>query len=78
MIKLEKGAKVRVRLHTGEVVEAVYDEPRLCSKEHWLLINNPARFVHAGRELKRETRSDFEKVRFVGPACVPVPMEARA
>ena len=78
MKTLKKGDPCRVRLHTGEVVEAVYGNPRLCSKEHWLLINNPTRFVHAGRELKRETRFDFEKVRFVANPCDHLPMEVRA
>ena len=77
MIKLEKGAKVRVRLHTGEVVEAHYDKPRLCEKEHWLVIDNPIRCAHACRELKPEAGFDFEKVRFVGNPCVLIPVEDR-
>ena len=70
MIKLEEGAKVKVRLHTGEVVEAVYGYPKQYGNEHWVALNNPKRLALAGRVIKCETRFNFEKVRFVGNPCV--------
>ena len=74
-MKPEKGAKVRVRLHTGEVVEAVYDQPRATNnKEHWLNIAYPHRCVHAARHPEPASDFDFEKVRFVGNPCDLLPV----
>lgn len=68
MIKLEKGAKVKVRLHTGEVVEAVYDEPDVDNKmEHWVYVN--------GRPfLAAKNYKFYGGCRFVGNPCDLVPV----
>ena len=72
MKTLKKGDTCRVRLHTGEVVEAVYDKQGYYSKIHHVIDSYGIRRI-AGCKI-----SDIEFCRFVGPACVPVPMEARA
>ena len=62
MIKLEKGAKVKVRLDTGEVVEAAYDH-MYHQGEHEVKIN--------GREfIATDKFYDRSCVRFVGNPCV--------
>ena len=72
-MKLEKGAPVRVRLHTGEVVEAVYDEPSAIEKDHWVHVND--RLCRATNYLSDEC---VPRVRFVGPSCVPLPVGVSA
>ena len=69
MIKLEKGAKVKVRLHTGEVVEAEYCGSANRYKSHWVYLcgnkSNPAiasSVPHCGYV--------YPFVRFVGNPCV--------
>lgn len=60
-MKLEKGDPCFVRLHSGEVVEAVYDErPPTRRKWHW---------VRVAREslLAQEKPQDCEDCRFVYP-----------
>lgn len=75
-MKLEKGAKVRVRLHTGEVVEAVYGEPidDLDCCHH---LNYGALIAIGGNVLRTRIRHksmlDHECV-FVGPPCVLGPV----
>lgn len=66
MKPLSKGDTVKVRLHTGEVVEAVYDGPMdsmFCEKHHFVEINDCAMVAgkHGG-------------CRFVGNPCVLVPV----
>jgi hypothetical protein len=65
MIKLEKGAKVKVRLHTGKAVEAKYQFPvgQFMQKSHW---------VKYGRRLLLACSqiTDDESCRFVGNPCV--------
>lgn len=69
-MKLEKGAKVKVRLHTGEVVEAVYDEPyHEDEKRHWVDTSEYG-FMIAGRCPPNESI----RVRFVGNPCDLVPV----
>lgn len=77
MTPLKKGDPCRVRLHTGEVVEAVYDEPRndldkygeICkTKDHWLRSLCGCGLLAVGKP-----ELDFE-CRFVGPACALVPI----
>ena len=72
-MKLEKGAKVRVRLHTGEVVEAVYESFGSPEFKHHYLRYMGNLLISVNRRIIKEW-----ECRFVGPACVPVPMEARA
>lgn len=75
MIKLERGAPVRVRLHTGEVVEAVYDSPRVswyCDGVHWVIANGSL-FFALNKELiqsRRITGLLDDECIFVGPPCV--------
>jgi hypothetical protein len=65
------GATVRVRLHTGEVVDAIYGE-NYFKKYHWLEINGET--VVAGFEKPaKETDDCFQGVRFIGPYCDLVP-----
>ncbi len=67
MTPLKRGEPVKVRLHTGEVVEAVYGE-NYFKKYHWLEINGVT--VVAGSEKPRpETAYCYAGVRFVGPSC---------
>ena len=69
MIKLEKGAKAKVRLHTGEVVVGKYQFPvgQFMQKSHW---------VKYGRRLLLACSqiTDDESCRFVGNPCVLVPV----
>lgn len=68
MKPLSKGAPVKVRLHTGEVVEAVYKEYDEDWGMHYLDLN--------GYEIiapNRETNNDWE-CRFIGSPCVLVPV----
>ena len=67
MKTLKKGDPCRVRLHTGEVVEAVYDEPMHLDKHHHAWNGNILLAV-----------GEYGNCIFVGPACVLAPMEARA
>jgi hypothetical protein len=67
---MKKGEKVRVRLGTGEVAEAVYDGPSGIKKQHW---------VHVRGRLCRamyytNSTGAVPRVRFVGPPCVLVPV----
>ena len=40
MIKLEKGAKLKVRMKDGSIKESVYDNPCIyVEKHHWVLID---------------------------------------
>jgi len=60
------GDTVRVRLHTGEVVDAKYDRPRtIGNKEHWVIIN--------GLDYIATKSPDITRVRFIGPSCDLVP-----
>ena len=72
MTTFEKGKIYKVRLHTGEVVEAVYDKQGYYSKIHHVIDSYGIRRI-AGCKI-----SDIEFCRFVGPACVLAPMEVRA
>lgn len=74
---MNRGDPCRVRLHTGEVVDAVYDEPRCdldkyCeiyqTKDHWLKSLNGYGLLAVGKP-----ELDFE-CRFVGNPCVLVPV----
>ena len=67
MIKLEKGAPVRVRLHNSEVVEAVYDcACKYIEKHHWVIVGRLSKV--AGYS------ATITSCRFVGPACDLVPV----
>lgn len=84
MKPLSKGDTCRVRLYTGEVVEAVYDKPhyQFCSlterelrvkKSHlvYVLINGARIKCSAGKY--SPSRKNW-RVRFVGPSCDLVPV----
>lgn len=63
MTPLKRGDPVKVRLHTGDVVEAVYvtDSPNF-QKQH--IVDIDSSWLWAGR--KAENRCEC---RFVGPSC---------
>jgi hypothetical protein len=67
MIKLEKGAKVRVRLHTGEVVEAAYLESGVNKGNHFVSYNGSQYMAcrHVGA---------LHLCRFVASPCDLVPV----
>lgn len=67
-MKLEKGAPVRVRLHTGEVVEAAYEcESEAGFKTHLVDIGLPWCLRTSSKNINGECR-------FVGNPCVLVPV----
>lgn len=75
MKPLSKGDTCRVRLHTGEVVEAVYD----CwarQKDHYAFVNGVRVLVyhHTKSKPKRAVQWKYEVVNFVGNPCVLVPV----
>lgn len=79
MKPLSKGDTCRVRLHTGEVVEAVYDSPRVswyCEGCHWVRAKG-ALFIALNKELI-QSRGKLgllsDECRFVGPSCDLVPV----
>ena len=69
MIKLEKGAQVKVRLHNGEVVEAVYTHRNTIDfKVHHVQLPSGEQAIAWGRKpMPSET---VMAVRFVGNPCV--------
>lgn len=70
MTPLKKGDPCRVRLHTGEVVEAVYDEAdRHAEKCHWVCLGNEVLAVALGKPPEAGSRTSFPLVRFVGNPC---------
>ena len=81
-MKLEKGAKVKVRLHTGEVVEAVYYESCQFSRvgcrrktDNYVFVNEVL-CVASSRPCPAKINAlACNRVRFVGNPCdlvVPV------
>ena len=77
---IRRGDTVKVRLHTGEVVEAVYLEPHYAStvrvkKSHLVEIEG-GQICTAGRFSPYEPLNPFihDRVRFVGNPCVLVPI----
>ena len=62
--------KCRVRLHTGEVVEAEYDEPAAFGKHHWVEYNG--RFLQTVGYSHRLNR--FSVCRLIGNPCDLVPV----
>jgi len=70
-MKLEKGAPVKVRLHTGEVVWAWYIG-RILAKTHGVYYQG--RRMIAGKKPLPDYIHGIEFCRFVGKSCVPVPV----
>jgi len=71
-MKLEKGAPVRVRLHTGEVVEAVYEcESEVGHKTHLVRLNGQS---WCERVMGSSCTKNISIGRFVGNPCDPVPV----
>ena len=75
MKKLERGDQVRVRLHTGEVVDAAYE----CSagqKDHYVFVKRVRVLVyhHKKSKPKPAVQWKYEVVNFVGNPCVLVPV----
>lgn len=70
MKPLSKGDACRVRLHTGEVVEAVYDEPTFPEKDHYVNYRGIAL-----RATKKPSTGVFvNSCRFVAASCDLVPV----
>lgn len=75
MKKLSKGDPCRVRLHTGEVVEAVYDCPdRFADKAHWVYLNGCKLALAWGNKPESGGENYHQSVRFVGNPCVLLPV----
>lgn len=75
MKPLTKGDPCRVRLINGEVVEAVYEEAdRHAKKCHWVCLGSGGLAVALGRPPEAGSSMSLPLVRFVGPACVLVPV----
>lgn len=72
---LKKGDPCRVRLHTGEVVEAVY-VLGAGHKDHYVMINDKLVCVwhHKNGRPSAETEICYECANFVGNPCVLVPI----
>lgn len=67
MKPLSKGDPCRVRLHTGEVVDAVYEcESEAGGKTHLVRLNNK---YWCDRVMGSICTKDVSIGRFVGPAC---------
>ena len=74
-MKLEKGAKVKVRLHTGEVVEAIYYGPCQYSSagdrrktDNYVFVNEVL-CVASSRPSPAKINALANRVRFVGNPC---------
>lgn len=75
MKPLSKGDPCRVRLHTGEVVEAVYDCPdRFADKAHWVEFGGWNLALVWGLKPAQGGNNSWQTARFVGPSCVLVPV----
>lgn len=78
MKPLSKGDTCRVRLHTGEVVEAVYEaKAQTLRKCHLVNVNGGKLIAIGGGTLRSRKRHnsmmDHECV-LIGPSCVLVPV----
>jgi hypothetical protein len=71
---MKNGEKVQVRLHTGEVVEAVYSHAGSPGKSHW--VSHDGELLQACNTLIGGAY--YQRCRFVGPPCVLVPVGVRA
>lgn len=68
-MSVKKGDPVRVRLSNGEVVDAVYDEPSVLEKCHYVGICGNSYLALGGKY----ARSKFllpQECRFVGPTPI--------
>lgn len=72
MKPLSKGDPVKVRLHTGEVVEAVYDRNGV-SKMHWVCIYGEPHLA-CGSKPEAADECCHASVRFVANPCVLLPV----
>lgn len=69
-MQLKKGDPCRVRLHTGEVVEAVY-YGHCHNKSHFVIANGKD---YCADRRPKKCLITMDDCRFVGPACVLVPV----
>lgn len=65
-MKIKHGDPVRVRLATGEVVDAAYDRPSSLEKCHHVK-SGEALYLALGGEHERRGVSLYYECRFVGP-----------
>lgn len=68
-MKIKKGDPVRVRLVTGEVVDAVYREPSDLEKCHEVVIEGIPYLALGGKHVRRGVLLKHE-CRFVGPTPI--------
>lgn len=68
-MSVKKGDPVRVRLATGEVVDAVYDRPSSLEKCHHVK-SGEALYLALGGEHERRGVSLKYECRFVGPTSI--------
>lgn len=73
---MKKGDKVRVRLETGDVVEAVYDERAALENNHWVIYKGDC-LQTVGKTIDLFGGVMYGRCRFVGPCAVAVPSEVR-
>lgn len=71
MAPLKKGDPCRVRLHTGEVVEAVYDKPSIIEKDHFVKVEGKTYRATSWPDI---TENMITECRFVGNPCLLVPV----
>lgn len=69
MKPLSKGDTCRVRLHTGEVVEAVYERANRDGFKHFYLRYKGDQLIAVSHKLKNTW-----ECRFIGPSCDLVPV----
>ena len=70
---IKKGDTAKVRLHTGEVVEAVYLHSGYKDKTHWVSVGDNECYVSSCNP-QQENEHEFAVVRFVGNPCVLLPI----
>lgn len=68
-MSVKKGDPVRVRLATGEVVDAVYDKPAALEKCHFVNIGEDFYIALGGKRERRGVRFNYQ-CRFVGPTPI--------
>lgn len=73
-MKLNKGDPCRVRLHTGGVVEAVYCESAAHGPHHWVEHEGELMQTVGLSEHIKKACEYHARCRFVGLACVLVPV----
>lgn len=66
--------KCRVRLHTGEVVEAVYDERAATGPHHWVEHEGELMQTVGLSEHIQRSGEYHARCRLIGPSCALLPV----